>query len=165
MGDEDHGCLGRLPDAEQLEVEPVARHLVKGAERLVHQDQRRLERESAGDRDPLLHAARELPRMVALEARQLDELEELTDALAPGRTIPAHHLERQRDVLLDRAPVHQSRLLEHHPVVAIEPRLMRRLAANHGLALGGLNEVPDYPQKRRLAAAGWANQRDELSRL
>ena len=37
----------RLPDPQQLEVQPLARHLVERAERLVHQQQLRVENESA----------------------------------------------------------------------------------------------------------------------
>ena len=66
---------------EQLQVEALARHLVERAERLVHQQQRGRERERARDRDALLHAAGELPRMVVVEARELDEVEHLLDAL------------------------------------------------------------------------------------
>ena len=70
-----------LPDPQQLQVEPLARHLVERSERLVHQQERRIERERPGDRDPLPHAARELPRVVVLEAGELDEVDHLRDAL------------------------------------------------------------------------------------
>ncbi len=65
--DEDHCRLELLPDREELEVQPFARHLVERAERLVHQQERRLERERSRDRNALLHAAGELPRMVVAE--------------------------------------------------------------------------------------------------
>ena len=94
VGDEDDGRAELLPDREQLEVQPLARHLVERAERLVHQQERRLERERARDRDALLHAARELPRMVVGEADELDELEHLLDPLLALRAIPAEELER-----------------------------------------------------------------------
>ena len=41
--------------AQDLLVHPLAGHLVERAERLVHQQDRRLEGEGTGDRDPLLH--------------------------------------------------------------------------------------------------------------
>ena len=63
--------------ASSSRFEPLARHLVERAERLVHEQQRRLEGERARDRDPLLHAAGELPRVVVGEAAELDELEHL----------------------------------------------------------------------------------------
>ena len=45
-------------------VHPLAGHLVERPERLVHEQDRRLEGERPGDRDALLHAARELVRVV-----------------------------------------------------------------------------------------------------
>ena len=62
---DEHDCAaGLLPDAQELHVQPLAGHLVERAERLVHQEQRRVERQRPRDRDALLHAARELPRPV-----------------------------------------------------------------------------------------------------
>ena len=63
------------PQPQQLLVELVADDLVERAERLVHQQQLRLERERAGDRGALLHAAGELPGILALEAGQVDQRE------------------------------------------------------------------------------------------
>ncbi len=77
--------LGPFPDLEQLEVHPLAGHLVERAERLVHQQDRRVDRQCPGDRHSLLHAARELPRVVAGEVGQLDEPELLHGALRPLR--------------------------------------------------------------------------------
>jgi hypothetical protein len=65
------------PQDEILEVS--ARLRVDGGERLVHQQDRRLVGERAGDRDTLLHAPGELPRIVVDEARQPDRLERLLD--------------------------------------------------------------------------------------
>ena len=45
--------------------------------------------------DALLHAARELPRVVVAEVLQLDELEHLVDARLALRAVPAEQLERQ----------------------------------------------------------------------
>src|SRR5205823_5952721 len=53
--DEHDGRPGLLPDPQQLDVQPLAGHLVERAERLVHQEDRGLERERARDRDALLH--------------------------------------------------------------------------------------------------------------
>ncbi len=89
VGDEDDGRARRLPDPQELHVEALARHLVERAERLVHQQERRVEGERPRDRDALLHPARELPRMVVLEALQLDELEHLRDAVAAALLAPA----------------------------------------------------------------------------
>ena len=63
-------------DVEQLLVEPLARHLVEGAERLVHQQDGRVQGERAGDRHALLHAARELPRVVLGEFLEADQAQQ-----------------------------------------------------------------------------------------
>ncbi len=62
--------LRALPEPQQLLVQLVAGDLVERAERLVHQQELGLEAERARDRDALLHAARQLPGELALEARR-----------------------------------------------------------------------------------------------
>ena len=53
---------GALPEPQQLEVEPLAGQRVEGAERLVEQQDLRLERERAGEGDALAGPARQLGR-------------------------------------------------------------------------------------------------------
>ena len=77
--------LVRAPQFEKLLVELVAHDLVERAEGLVHQEQLRVEGERAGDRDALLHAARQLPGKFLLEALEIDEIEIARDALARVR--------------------------------------------------------------------------------
>ena len=152
-----------LPDREQLEVQALPGHLVERAERLVHQQQRRLEGKRACDRDALLHAARELPRMVIAEDVQLDEVEHLLHARLAPRAVPAEQLERQGDVLRDGAPFEQHRVLEDDPVVAVGARLAGGLAVDRDGAARRLDQVADHAQQRRLPAAGRADQRHELA--
>ena len=76
----------------------IADDLVERAERLVHQKQRRIEGERAGDRGALLHAAGELPGKFALEAGQIDQREVALDALVALGRRHAHDFERQRHV-------------------------------------------------------------------
>ena len=66
---EHDGRLRRRADLQQLGLHVLAGHLVEGAERLVHQQQLRVRGERPGDRDTLLHAARQLPRHVRRETR------------------------------------------------------------------------------------------------
>ena len=102
--------------------------------------------------DPLLHAARELPGVVALEAGELDEPSISSTRSARALAVPAEHLERQRDVLRDRAPVVEHGVLEDDPVVAVDPRLARRLPVDDDLAAVGSVRSPtirssvDFPQ-------------------
>ena len=67
----------QLEQAHQLGVEALTGDLVDGAERLVEQEHRRVERERAGQRRAHLHATRERQRVVLLEALQPDQLDRL----------------------------------------------------------------------------------------
>ena len=79
--------FGARPQLQQLLVEVVAHDLVERAERLVHQQQVGVEGERPGDRGALLHAARQLPGIFLLEAREVDEVERALDArLLLGRS-------------------------------------------------------------------------------
>ena len=73
------------PELQQLGIEMVAHDLVERAERLVHQQQVGIEGQRAGDRGALLHAARQLPGIFALEAGEVDQLHDAGDALLSAR--------------------------------------------------------------------------------
>ena len=148
---------------QQLCVELVAHDLVQRSERLVHEQQLRIERQRASDRGPLLHTARELPGVLVLEALQVDHLQPARRALAPLRRRQAHHLERQHHVALDRAPREQRRRLEHVAVLPAEPRLLGADAVDPDRARARPLQIGDDPQQRGLAAAGRADQRDEVA--
>ena len=164
VGHEHDGRPGPSPDAHQLGVHPLAGHLVEGAERLVHEQQLRIERQRPGDRDALLHAARQLPRMPLGERLELDEAEQVGGPAAALVGRVAHDLERQLDVLGDRPPVHQDRAPGRPsrsrgpagPAPAGLPLIVDRAA-------GRLGQVADEPQQGRLAAAGRTDERDELA--
>ena len=163
VGHEHHGRSSLPPDLHQLEVHPLARHLVEGPEGLVHQQQLGVEGEGARNRDPLLHAARQLPGMFPPEAFELDQLQELarpTCALVPGE---AHDLERQLDVPRDRSPVHEHRRLEHHPVIPVEPCAAGGLAVHEDLPRGRGRQVADQPQQCRLATPRRTDEGHELA--
>ena len=165
MRDEHDGAFLALPQAQQLLVEPVARDLVERAERLVHHQELGLEAERARDRDALLHAARQLPRVLGLEAGQADALEVLEgDASRPG-LVEAMDLERQADVGEHGAPRKQRRRLEHIAVGAGEASVARRKTVHAHAARRDLLEVGDHAQQRRLAAARGTDQGNELAFL
>ncbi len=63
-----HGLLQLLLDLQHLVAEQQPRLLVERGERLVHQQDLRLGRERARDRDALAHAAGQLRGIAALEA-------------------------------------------------------------------------------------------------
>ena len=81
---------------EELALQPLAHDRVDGAERLVHQQHRRVGRQRAGDADPLALAAGELVRVALGVARRVetDQVEQLVDpgvdaACGPSRAAGA----------------------------------------------------------------------------
>ena len=81
VGDEDDRLAQLGLQAQELVLQPLAVDRVDGAERLVHQHQRRVGGERAGDADALALAAGELGRVAVAEvAGEADQLEQLLDA-------------------------------------------------------------------------------------
>ena len=82
VGDVDEGDPDLALDPLQLELQALAQLQVEGAERLVEQQHLRQVDQRPGQRDPLLHAARELVRAPVDLAREPDPLELGLDPLA-----------------------------------------------------------------------------------
>ena len=133
MGDEHHGLAPLEPDALQLDVHRLAGERVERAERLVHQQQRRIVDQRAHQRDALLHAARQLPRVAVLETGQADQRDQRR-ARAAIMLLAAEplHVDRQQRVAEHAAPGKQHRRLEHHADVAA--RAVDRRAVEQRLA-------------------------------
>ena len=70
------------PDLQQLGLHELARLGVERGERLVHQQHQRIGRQRPRQVDALLHAAGQLRRIVALEAGEPDQLDEMLGPLA-----------------------------------------------------------------------------------
>ena len=70
MGDQQHGGAGLAPQPQHFVAHQQARLLVERAERLVEQDQPRLQHQRARDADALAHAAGELRRIGAAKSRR-----------------------------------------------------------------------------------------------
>ncbi len=90
------------------------------------------------------------------------ELEELDRALAVGVADAAGEHRRQEDVVERRLPVEEGRPLEHHAdlgAAARRPRSPNAVSVPDVLR----DEAGDEAQERRLAAAGRADQGDELA--
>src|SRR5213596_2038063 len=113
VGHEDHGLARPAPDVEEPLAHEHARLLVEGAERLVHQEDLRVDGERAADRDALLHAPGELARVLLREALEAERREELRRDRAPARRRRAPELEAELHVLEHRAPGKEARILEH----------------------------------------------------
>ncbi|BCB90427.1 hypothetical protein Psuf_077400 [Phytohabitans suffuscus] len=119
--------------------------------------------EGPRDGHPLPHAAGQLRRVVPGEVGEPDQVEHLPGPLAPLRAGGAAQLEGKLDVAPHGAPVEEPGLLERDPVLLVQARLAGRFAGDGHRAPGGRHQVGDDAQQRRLAAAGRADQRHELS--
>ena len=119
-----------------------------------------IHQQRAGDADPLVHAAGQLGGMVVLEAAQADEIDELHGAIIPLGLADALELEVEGDVVDRRQPRHQGRLLEHHAAVRARP--LHLLAVDQRPPGSRLLEAGDDVEQGRLAAAGRAEQADEI---
>ena len=73
MGNKDNGRFGACPNREQLVVHAFAGDFVERTKRLVHKQDGWLERQRPRNRHPLLHTARELPRVVFGELAEFDQ--------------------------------------------------------------------------------------------
>src|SRR5262249_43562750 len=100
VGDEDHRCRPALPDAQQLELQDLARLRVDRRERLVHQQYLRLDRERARQPGALLHAAGELIGVGLVEALQPDEFDVVRHLLADLLLRGSRHPQAVGDVLV-----------------------------------------------------------------
>src|SRR5581483_3868239 len=137
---------------------------VECRQRLVEEQHARLDRERAGERDALLHAAGELMRVAVAGVREADELEQVVDALAPVELVPAANPEPELDVL-PRGHVREQRVrLEDHPHVAlVGGDAGDVLAVDEDAAAVRTVEACDEAQRGRLAAARRAEEREELA--
>ena len=156
-----HGCPGARPDAQEILLQLLARLRIERAERLIHEDEDGLAHQCPRDPDALLHAARELVRIVLREGGEPHEIEEVARLLAPLRYGKAVDLQRKLDVGHHRAPGQQSEALKHHAGV-----LARRgdLASLDGdPAFVGSDEPGREAQQGGLAAAARAKERDQLA--
>ena len=102
VGDEDRGEAEPALQAAHLELHGLAQLAVERAERLVEQQQARVEDDGAGQRHALLLAARELPRQPLVVARELDQRQRLGDAALDLGARDVAHLQREGDVALHR---------------------------------------------------------------
>ena len=118
VGHVDHGLPGLAPHVGQQPLHVVAGERIERGERLVHQQHGRIVGERAGDRDALLHAAREMVRIGLDELVELDELElAARDLLALGLGDPLH-LQPEGHVAERGAPGKQLReVLEHDAAI------------------------------------------------
>ena len=167
VGDEDDRLAQCRLEPQELVLESLADDRVDRPERLVHEQDRRVRGERPGDADALLLAAGELGRVATGVRRRVepDELQQLPGALAPARRRPAQQPGDRRHVLGDRLVREETDLLDH---VADPAAQLGEVAGGDVLAVDEdpagrrLDEPVDHLQRRRLAAAGRADEDADL---
>jgi hypothetical protein len=148
------------PQVLHQQAQPARRELVQRTERFVEQQDVGPDRESARDGDALLLAARQELRVTRGMFLQLHLRQELPRdhlRIAGG---PPVALEHEGNVLFDREPVDQARLLEDDAEIDVVASLLEGDVAARG-KVEDRHEV----QQRRLAAARCADQRDQFAGL
>ena len=104
MRDEDDGLVQLGLEAQELVLEAHAGDRIDRAERLVHEQHRRIGGERAGDTDPLALTAGELRRIPVAEhiGLETDGREQLVDAGVDTPVVPTEQAGHGRDVARDR---------------------------------------------------------------
>ena len=77
VGNEQDGFFGLLRDHQEVALEDLPGLGIHGSKRLVHEQDLGVEGESAGNRDPLLHAPAQFMGIVVLETIQANEREKV----------------------------------------------------------------------------------------
>ena len=164
MGDEGGGDAELALERLDLGPHVGAQLRIEIGERLVHQEDARLADDGAAEGDALLLAAGELARLPAQQVLDLEQLGGLLDPPLALLLADLLDLERVEQVVV-RAHVRVERvLLENEGDVSV-----LRLDTDHALVVDAdvarvrLLQPGDHAQRGRLAAAGGAEQHQELS--
>src|SRR6185369_11370640 len=166
VGDEDHGQAELALQLLQLELHRLPQLLVERAERFVAKQHPRLDHDGAGQSDALLLAPGELAGTAILVSDELHLRQRIGDLAGDGGPLHAAHAQAEGNVFTDRAMRKQGVVLEHHSHVALVRRHMGDIdPTDLDDAFGRRLEAGDHAQRRRLAAAGGPQQREEFSFL
>ena len=155
--------------AQELVLEALAVDRVDRAERLVHQHQRRVGGERAGDADALALAAGELRRVAAAHLRrQPDQVEQLARRASACGACPSpaaagrwRCCRRSSGAGTGRSAGSRSRSWRRS---SVSSRLAHAAAADQDVALGDVDHAVDHPHRGRLAAAGRPDEHADLAR-
>src|SRR3712207_617809 len=101
MSHVDDGCAGLTMQLLDFNLHVFTQLLVKSAEWLVHEDDRRLVDEGASERDALLLSARELTWEAGGEMVKLDHCQNILDPPFDLRSGQGPHAQGKLDILRD----------------------------------------------------------------
>ncbi len=156
-------------DAELLlQLADLRAHLdadlgVEIGQRLVEQQDLRVQHQRAGERHTLLLAARQLPRITLVQPAELDLLEHRMHALLDLGRGHLAQLQAVADVFADRHVRPQCVVLEHHADATLVRRhLVDAPIVEADLAFVRRVEAGDQAQQRGLAAARRAEEGEQF---
>src|SRR6185312_13664795 len=161
--DEEHRRPVELQQRLELLLQLEPRERVDRGERLVQQQEARLQRERACDADTLRHAAGELARVCVLELVQADGVEELVGDAPRVAAALAARRQADRDVLAHRHPREEAGLLERHAEM-VGGSHAHRLAVPGEATRGGAHQSRGEPEQRALAASRRPDDARHLAR-
>ena len=161
VGDEHHRPSLAIPRIEQLILHLNAGQRVERAERLVHQQNGRVDRIGAGDGATLLHAAGEHLGQGVGEVGKTDEIDEALRGRAPLGRATAGDPQAELHVLSDGEPGKERVLLKDH--AALGTGSAHIAAVDDHFACGRRDQAGGDGERRRFAATRRPDQGDELA--
>src|SRR2546426_2737952 len=117
MGDEENSLARSLSDGVEFFLKGNASLGIDRGKRLIHQHHLWIGRQGPRHRHPLLHAARELVGILALESPKPHQLDKAPDDCRSLLLGDALNLQAVGDVSLHRAPRHDGELLKDHAAI------------------------------------------------
>ena len=161
--DEHERDAGGLLDVLELLLHVLAQLQVERGERLVEQQHARTAHECTRDGDALLLAAGQTRDVAPLKARELDERKHLVDLLLDLVARQLLLAQREGDIFKHVQVGEEGIALKDGVDVALVRRnVVDALSEEENVPLIGRFEAADHAQGRGLAAAGWAEQREEF---
>ena len=152
--------------ALELELHLLAQLEIERTQRLIEQQDLGPVDQGTGDSDALLLTTGQLVGLAPLKAAELHQIEHFQHALTNLVLRSLLHLETVGDVVENGHVRKQRVALEHGIHVALERLLIGNIdAVEQNFARSGLLKAGDHAQRRRLARAGRAQNRQELALL
>ena len=164
MGDQNEGDADLALQAAQLNLHLFAHLLVQGAERFIQQQHLRLQDQRPGQRHPLALTTRQGMGGAVAVAAKPDHRQRLGHPLGHVATAQPFAAQTETDVFGDRQ-VGKDRIgLKHHVGGAhVGGHPVHILAVDFQCARRQILKPRDGAQQGGLAAAGWAQEREEFA--
>lgn len=168
VGHENDGAPLLLPQVEQLVLHDGACLHVKRRERLIHQQERGVVGEGAGEVRPLAHPTGELAWEGIGEALEADRAQLDHGPFPPFATRDSSQLQSEGDVVDGAQPGKQRIFLKDHVHPVVLDRGPLGLLGCSSVVKGdpagaGSEESGQHSEQGALAASGWSKQDHELA--